>query len=83
MRGEPDPALVEALRAWRLGEARRRKVPAYCVLSNRTIEEIARARPHEERALLAVKGIGHKVVEQYGAAILALVGGFGPRGRQG
>ncbi len=83
----PDPALVEALRAWRQAETRRRRVPAFCVLSNRTLEEIARSRPENERALLGVKGVGHKVVERYGAAILALVrrsaADEGPRGGPG
>jgi len=73
----PDPALLEALRAWRTAEARRRGVPAYCVLSNRTIEGIAGLRPRDERALLSVRGVGAKVVEQFGEAILGLVRGVG------
>ena len=69
----PDPALLEALRAWRQTEARRQQVPAFCVLSNRTLEGIARSRPEDDHALLRVKGVGHKVVERYGATILELV----------
>ena len=69
----PDPALVEALRAWRLAEARRAQVPAFHVLSNRTLEGIAHARPENEQALLRVKGVGPKIVERYGAAILERV----------
>ncbi len=65
-----DPALVEALRAWRLTEARRQKVPTFHVLTNRTLEGIARSRPEDEQALLRVKGVGHKIVERYGVAIL-------------
>ncbi len=83
----PDPALAEALRAWRQAEARRLRVPAFCVLSNRTLEGIARSRPEDERALLRVKGVGHKVVERHGAPILALVrrcaAGQDPRGGPG
>ncbi len=75
---EPDPALVEELRAWRQAEARRLRVPAFCILANRTLEGIARARPRDERALLGVKGVGRKVVERYGAVILALVRRSGP-----
>ena len=71
--GGPAAALVETLRAWRLEEARRRRVPAFCVLSNRTIEGIATALPQNERDLLSVKGVGPKVVAQFGAALLALV----------
>ena len=77
----PDPGLIEALRDWRLAEAQRRRVPAFCVLTNSAIEGIARARPHDERTLLAVRGVGRKGVEQYGAAIIALVAGSGRKGR--
>jgi superfamily II DNA helicase RecQ len=72
-RPPPDTALLQALRAWRQAEARRRQVPAFCVLSNRTLEGIARARPEDDQTLLRVKGVGYKVVEQYGAAILERV----------
>jgi superfamily II DNA helicase RecQ len=48
--------------------------PALCVLSNRTLEDIARARPKDLHALLRVKGVGPRVVERYGAAILERVG---------
>jgi len=76
---DPDPALVEGLRAWRSAEARQRQVPVYCVLSNRTLERIARVRPESPRALGAVSGIGPKIAERYGAAILALVRRSGAR----
>jgi DNA topoisomerase-3 len=70
-----DAGLVEALRAWRLEESRRREVPAFCVLSNKTLQGIASARPRDERTLLGVKGVGPKVVAEFGDAILALVRG--------
>ncbi len=78
----PDPALVEALRAWRTAEARRRQVPAFCVFSNRTLEAIALARPLDESALLRVRGVGSKVVERYREVILGLVRGSGPSPRR-
>ena len=86
-RQEIHPALAGGLRAWRLVEARRRHVPAYCVLPNRTLEGIACARPRDTRALLDVKGVGQKIVELYGAQILALVrqslAADGPGGESG
>jgi DNA topoisomerase-3 len=68
-----DPALVEALRAWRMEVARRLRIPAFCVLSNRTLEGIALARPRDRPALLGVRGVGAKVAERHGPAILGLV----------
>ena len=40
-----DPQLVEQLRAWRADEARRRRVPAFRVLTDRTLYGLASARP--------------------------------------
>jgi len=70
---EADAGLYEALRAWRAGEARARGVPAYVVFGDATLAEIALQRPSSEDALLDVKGIGPRKLEEYGAALLALV----------
>jgi DNA topoisomerase-3 len=67
-----DTGLVARLRAWRLEEARRAGVPAFCVLHNRTLVAIAALRPQDEAALLAVPGIGPALLKRYGARILAL-----------
>ncbi len=65
--------LADALRSWRLEQATARGKPAYTVFSNATLGEIARLRPLDEPALLAIKGIGPAKLTQYGAAILALI----------
>jgi DNA topoisomerase-3 len=70
---EAPPGLVEALRSWRLEESRRQAVPAFHVLSNRTLLAIAQARPEDREGLLAVSGVGPKCVEKYGARILSIV----------
>jgi DNA topoisomerase-3 len=67
------PQLVERLRAWRLAEARRRRVPAFRVFGDRTLLALAEARPAGEDALLAVPGLGPKLVERYGKALLELL----------
>jgi DNA topoisomerase-3 len=69
----PDPGLVEALKGWRLDEARRQRVPAFCVMANRTLEAVARLRPSDDESLLRIHGVGYKFAERYGGAILALV----------
>ena len=68
-----DGALYAALVRWRTAEAKQRRVPAFRVLSNATLEGIAAARPRDERALLAVKGIGPTLAAKFGEALLALV----------
>lgn len=70
----PDPAIVEALRAWRLEEARRRRIPAFRILSDRALHALAAARPRDAAALLAVHGIGPKIAEKYGAALIEIAG---------
>jgi DNA topoisomerase-3 len=70
---EIDPALVEALKSWRLEEARKRQVPAFHILSNRVLNAIAAARPETEAVLLNIKGVGPIIVEKYSEQILAIV----------
>jgi DNA helicase-2/ATP-dependent DNA helicase PcrA len=66
-------ALVDALKAWRLGASQRLGVPAYVILHDRTIEEIAAVRPETERALISISGIGARKLEDYGDDILGIV----------
>ena len=65
--------LVDALRQWRLDEARRQEVPAYRILSNRTLLAVVEALPGSEDELLEVKGIGPTLADRYGLKILELV----------
>jgi DNA helicase-2/ATP-dependent DNA helicase PcrA len=70
---QSSPALVEALKAWRLETSKRLGVPAYVVLHDRTLEEIAAARPETERGLINISGIGARKLEDYGDDILEVV----------
>ena len=65
--------LVETLRTWRLAEAKRRRVPAFRVLTNRALVAVATTRPATLDALRGLEGVGPKVVKDSGAAILALL----------
>ena len=68
-----DEALFEKLREWRLKEARRRRVPAFRILTDRTLADICRARPADNEELLDVPGIGPTLVRKYGAKVLAVI----------
>ena len=61
------------MRAWRLTEAKRRKMPAFRIFGDRTLRNIASTCPKNDSALLAVPGIGMGTVEKYGAQIYHLV----------
>src|SRR5215203_2086443 len=70
-----DAGLFERLRAWRGDQARSQQVPAYVVLHNSHLEEIARRKPQSVHELGSVKGIGLRRAARYGEEILALVRG--------
>jgi DNA topoisomerase-3 len=68
------PQVVEALKLWRRAEAQRRRVPAFRILTDRTVAALAATRPRTEVDLLNVPGIGPTIVQKYGRDILGIVG---------
>jgi DNA topoisomerase-3 len=66
-------AVMNALRAWRLGEARTRHVPAFRILTDRVLTTIAESEPRSVDDLLRVPGFGPKGAEKYGRQILRVV----------
>ncbi len=72
-------ALFEALRAWRLAEAKKKGVPAFRIMNDRTMLAIATETPLDEGALLRVAGIGPGISRRYGAALLSIVARFADR----
>lgn len=74
----PDPRLLAAVKKWRRQTAISCGLPDYKILSNATLEDLARRRPTSVVALLQVKGIGPAKLEQYGEELLELVTGQMP-----
>jgi DNA helicase-2/ATP-dependent DNA helicase PcrA len=70
-----DEDLLLRLKEWRLDVAKEQKVPAYVVFTDNTLIAIAELRPDDERALIAIPGIGARKLEQYGPDVLELVRG--------
>jgi RecQ family ATP-dependent DNA helicase len=62
-------ALADKLRAWRLTEAKKLRVPAFCIFGDETLHEIALNRPTTLEGLLEIYGIGAAKAEKFGAAI--------------
>jgi superfamily II DNA helicase RecQ len=69
----PDAVRLARLKAWRIEEARKQAVPAYVILHDATLAEIARRQPPDQDALAEIPGIGQKKLERYGSALIALV----------
>ncbi len=68
-----DTGLLEALKARRRELARGQGVPAYVIFPDRTLMEIARARPRDLADLAGLHGVGQVKLERYGAAFLSVV----------
>ncbi|HEX7663743.1 MAG TPA: HRDC domain-containing protein, partial [Polyangiaceae bacterium] len=62
-----------ALRSWRKEEARFRKVPAFRILTDKTLTAIAHDKPRSEESLLRISGIGPSILEKYGKTLLGIV----------
>jgi DNA helicase-2/ATP-dependent DNA helicase PcrA len=69
-----DPALFDALAAWRKQRAHADAVPAYVVFHNTTLAAIAGAKPRSIHELARVPGIGPAKLDRYGEEVLAVVG---------
>ncbi len=68
-----DADLLERLKEWRRNEAGTQGVPAYVILHNSSLTEIARTRPTDVDALAMIGGIGAMKLERYGTAVIMLV----------
>ena len=70
---DADMELIEQLKALRGAMARAANQPAYVIFPDRTLIEMARARPKTLDDLAAVHGIGAAKLQKYGAAFLAVI----------
>jgi ATP-dependent DNA helicase RecQ len=68
-----DEDVVARLRGWRLERSRVDAVPAFVVLHDATIRELAAIRPQTRDELASVKGLGPVKLERYGDDLLAVL----------
>ncbi|RDI68830.1 ATP-dependent DNA helicase UvrD2 [Nocardia pseudobrasiliensis] len=68
-----DPVLLDTLREWRKEKADELSVPHFVVFSDTTLTAIAEQLPTDDRALVAIPGIGAKKLGQFGADVIAIV----------
>lgn len=72
LEGDAEP-LFQALRQWRKAEASAQNLPPYVIFHDKTLREIALAKPLGADALRRVGGVGQGKFERYGEAVLELV----------
>ena len=65
--------LVAELRAWRSRRAQEDGVPAFVVLHDTTLHELAARRPASSAELAGVRGLGPAKLERYGPELLAVL----------
>ncbi|HYB99319.1 MAG TPA: DNA helicase RecQ [Candidatus Limnocylindrales bacterium] len=68
-----DTILFDALKVLRLDLAKARGLPAYAVFADRTLIEMAAARPRTLQEMRGVHGVGDAKLEKYGTAFLEVV----------
>jgi ATP-dependent DNA helicase RecQ len=71
-----DEPLYAALRSWRARAAKAQGVPPYVIFHDRTLAELAAARPASRAALERISGVGESKLARYGDAVLEVVRGF-------
>ena len=76
---EEDAPLLSALKAKRRALAEAARVPAYVIFPDRTLIEMAEARPATLDQMARVSGVGAKKLESYGAAFLEVITGAAER----
>jgi ATP-dependent DNA helicase RecQ len=68
-----DEALFQLLRKWRGDTAREQGVPAYVILHDKTLRELAEVRPVSHGLLAGITGMGSAKIEHYGEELLHLI----------
>ncbi len=73
LRTEREERIWQALRTWRKKLADEHNVPAYAVLSDKSLRELTERRPQDEEALRQIYGIGEMKLARYGAGLLEIL----------
>ncbi len=68
-----DARVEAALLEWRMAEARRRRIPAFRIFSDKALQGIVSQRPRTVQELLAISGIGIDTAEKYGQQIYRII----------
>ncbi len=69
----PAASLYEALRLWRLAEAKGQSIPPYVIFHDSVLRDIAALRPATLDELGQIKGVGASKLERYGTRVLGVM----------
>ncbi len=71
-----NPKLIKTLTKWRTTHAKEDGMPAYIILTQKSLLAIADKLPRDRKSLLKIPGLGAAKVERYGAEIIQMVEDF-------
>lgn len=71
-----NPKLYKALQAWRREKATELKVPPHFIMHNATVIALANHKPTTSKELLAIPGIGKKVLSAFGKELMEILDRF-------
>lgn len=78
--GPAADSMYEALRLWRLAEAKGQSIPPYVIFHDSVLRDIAAMRPSTLDELAGIKGVGASKLERYGSRVLGVLGAGVPEG---
>lgn len=67
---DEEKKIVSELRKWRLEQSHARRVPAYMICPDRTLEHLAQQRPQTIQQLSGIYGLGEAKIARYGEELL-------------
>ena len=67
---DEEKKIFSELKKWRLEQSRARRVPAYMICPDRTLEHLARERPQTIQQLIDTYGLGEAKIARYGEELL-------------
>ena len=65
--------MFEALRVWRLSEAKTQGIPPYLIFADSVLRDIAAVQPRALDTMAMIKGVGASKLDRYGQAVLQVV----------
>ena len=72
------PELYVRLKQWRYNLSVKKGLPPYTILQQKALIGVCNTLPTHPKDLLKIPGIGKKVIENYGEALLEIVSSFSP-----
>ena len=65
---------IGLFKKWRAEEAKKRGIPPFLILTDRTIEALCIQQPKNKIDLYNIPGLGEKLISKYGTELIHILG---------